>query len=95
MKKSFIYNAFIEIKDSLMAKVYAFFFVKKYRHRVIVSLFIFGLSLFFLLDTFIINGAELSPAGLLALSCLFTFALYCLIFKRLPRSGRREKGARK
>lgn len=80
--KSFAYNAFIEIKDSLMAKIYAFFFVKEYRRRVVLCAFVFGLSLFFLLDTFIINGTKLSVAGILALSCLITFALYCLIYKR-------------
>lgn len=80
--KSFIYNAFIEIKDSLMGKIWAFFFVKEYRKRVVVSVFVFGMTLFFLLDTYIINGTKLSVAGILALCGLLTFAFYCLIFER-------------
>ena len=88
---SFAYNAFIEIKDSLMAIVYAFFFVQKFRHRVALCVCVFGLSLFFLLDTFVKNGGKLSVPGAAALALLITTAIYSALYYRRPKKKKAVK----
>ena len=90
-KHGFYYSAFVELKDAFMAHVYSFCFVRKYRQRVILCAFVFGLTLFFLLDTFIINGCKLSIPGAAALALLITTAIYSALYYRRPKKKKAAK----
>lgn len=77
-----LYHGFVDVKDELMVRVYALFYVREYRHRVAYGLFMFLLTLGFLLDL-TLGACRLSLIGVMSLGLLITATLVALVrYKR-------------